>query len=250
MKVFTTSHFRNKKSGFTLVELMVVIMIISILSGVVLSAMNSSDESRALDAGVTRMDSLFSLARSAAITRKQTVRVLINFDNSNIAYPNKPQRMLRYATIVYLDDDDEWKAYTEGEFLPDGIYFTPALSTKSGGEHLYTWTANINESTLKVTDTDVYDDGSPYKLSGNEDAVAHSPGPNKWYYFEFAPNGTFRNPGVGVVLASAIVQPNAHLMLNVDGDAEPSDMAKGFVVFRSGKVLHFQSGEQIKEGNS
>ncbi|MDF3129929.1 prepilin-type N-terminal cleavage/methylation domain-containing protein [Kiritimatiellaeota bacterium B1221] len=250
MQAFIKSHSHKRKSGFTLVELMVVIMIISILSGVVLSAMNSSDDSRALDAGVTRLDSLFSLAHSAAITRKQTVRVLINFDNSTIDKPNEPQKMLRYATIVYLDDDGKWKAYTEGEFLPDGVYFTPALSTKSGGENLQLWTASINDSDLKVTDTDTYSEGSAYNLSGNEDGVNHSPGPNKWYYFEFAPNGTFRNPGVRVVLTNAIVLPDAHLLINVDGDAEPADMAKGFVVFRSGKVLHFQSGEQIKEGNS
>jgi prepilin-type N-terminal cleavage/methylation domain-containing protein len=244
MQAIPNTHPKQPRAGFSLIELMVVIMIISILSGIVIAAMNGSDDSRSLDSGVSRLDSLFSLARSAAITRKQTTRVLLNFDST------QPDRMLRYATIVYLDDDGQWQVYSEGEFLPDGVYFSPALSTNT--DPLYVWTLAINSTTLNITQP-----ASPnltpvnaYKLSTNTDNLSHAAAANKWYAFEFAPNGTFSNPGARVVLVNGILQSATQLSIPVEAGTEVTDIAKGFVVFRSGKVLYFQSGEQIKEGNS
>lgn len=229
-------------------------MIIAIMSGIVLTAMNKSDDTMTLNAGVTRLDSIFSLARSAAITRQQKTRVLISLDGSSFDKPNEPQLLLRYATIVYLDDDGQWKTYAEGEYLPDGVYFTPALSTKSGQDPaLYTWKATMNKNTLAISDA--YPElfkVAPYSLNGKTDTIAHSSDPNKWYAFEFNPNGTFHNPGARVVVTSGILNKgssnNVELVINVEDDAFPEDSAKGFVVFRSGKVLHFQSADQIKEG--
>lgn len=247
MQAIPNSHPKQKRAGFTLIELMVVIMIISILSGIVIAAMNGSDDSRSMDSGVTRLDSLFSLARSAAISRKQTTRVLINFDST------QPDRMLRYATIVYLDDDGQWKVYTEGEFLPEGIYFSPALSTKTGvSAPIYTWTLAINPSSLDVTqpsDPTLAAQGQ-YTLTTEGDMLSHGAAPNKWFAFEFAPNGTFKNPGARVVLVKGILMTTSPPKILIPNDGiDPVMEAKGFVVFRSGKALYFQTGEQIKEGN-
>jgi prepilin-type N-terminal cleavage/methylation domain-containing protein len=247
MQAIPNTHPKQPRAGFSLIELMVVIMIISILSGIVIAAMNGSDDSRSLDSGVSRLDSLFSLARSAAITRKQTTRVLISLDGTD--------RSLRYATIVYKDDDGNWKIYSEGEYLPDGIYFSPALSTKtsSGGGpavQLYRWDMTINPTTLAITQPPNDDPTAigPFSLTGNSETISGASA-NRWLVFEFNPNGTFKQPGARVVLLPGILAAGT-LTVPLEQGVEAADIAKGFVVFRSGKVLYFQSGEQIKEGNS
>jgi prepilin-type N-terminal cleavage/methylation domain-containing protein len=247
MQAIPNTHPKQPRAGFSLIELMVVIMIILILSGIVIAAMNGSDDSRSLDSGVSRLDSLFSLARSAAITRKQTTRVLISLDGTD--------RSLRYATIVYKDDDGNWKIYSEGEYLPDGIYFSPALSTKtsSGGGpavQLYRWDMTINPTTLAITQPPNDDPTAigPFSLTGNSETISGASA-NRWLVFEFNPNGTFKQPGARVVLLPGILAAGT-LTVPLEQGVEAADIAKGFVVFRSGKVLYFQSGEQIKEGNS
>jgi len=229
-------------------------MIIAILSGVMITAMNGSGDSRAVDAGVSRLDGLFSLARSAAITRQTRMRVLISLDDSNLSLANqdKPQRFLRYATIVYEDENGDWQVYTEGEYLPDGTYFSPALSTTGGSPQvsLNVWPLEIDESTLDITQPsdDAFTSVGPFSLTGNTEAVTIA-GADLWVAFEFSPNGTFTTPGARVVVIPGILDPSANIRIATEGGLDPTDIAKGFVVFRSGKSAFFKSGAQIKEGN-
>jgi hypothetical protein len=54
---------------------------------------------------------------------------------------------------------------------------------------------------------------------------------------------------LGVVLVPGILESQTSLRIPLENGATPPDVAKGFVVFRSGKILYFQSGEQIEGGN-
>jgi hypothetical protein len=234
---------------------MVVIMIIGIISGVVLTAMGSGDQSRKVDAGVTRMDSVFSLARSAAITRQQTTRVLIHFN------PADQDKFLRYATIVYDNNSDpdaaDWKLYSEGIFLPGGVYFSPALSTistatDSASPPLQTWTGFVINPTSLSIETPTYtaplQPVTNYGLaSGNSDPLTHGPAANKWYVYEFNPNGTFSNPLARVVLVGGLpIFSPPSILIPLENDVEPYELAKGFVLFKSGKLLHMQNSDQIR----
>jgi prepilin-type N-terminal cleavage/methylation domain-containing protein len=260
------SRSGGTRAGFTLIELMVVIMIIGIVSGVVLTAMGTGNQARKVDVGIVRMHSLFSLARSAAISRQQTTRVIIHFD------PGIEDRFLQYATIVYEEEEDSgdivWKLYTEGISLPGGVYFSPALSSTSDNP-LFVWELELDENLIiqnQPASRNMVNAGAA-TLSGGRDRdplnFSEDPGENKWIAYEFNPNGTFGTPESTpltkppplsrAVLVSAIalsLPGDPELLFQKEGESDITDSAKGFVIFRSGRALHFQSGEQINEGNS
>lgn len=248
--------------GFTLIELMVVIMIIALLSGLILSAVGGNSDSQNINAGITRLRSMMSLAQSAAISRKQTMRVLINFDSTD------PDKLLRFATIVYRqddggtpndEDDDTWMPYTDGEYLPDGVFFSPALSSDSDDTApLILWTVRIDlalDPDDMITPVVEPDDQTNYRLNGlNNDPLSHGPGANRWYIYEFAPNGTYSppigQPGTRCVVVDG-VNPTGNLLIIPNEEREDVfRRAQGFKIFRSGKPMFFQEPEQIADGNS
>ena len=235
-----------------MVELLVVILIIGILSGIVLTAMGGGDNSRSLDAANLQVRSLFSLAHSAAITRSGTTRVLIHAD------PDDERRFLKYFTIVYLSDDndtpsnpndDEWEPYTEGEFLPEGVYFSPGMSAGNGtSQFLYTTTFSFDPATLDFTSPEEMDEVTASKISATDSTdPASGKGTDQWFAYEFNPNGTLKNPIGRVILTTALlVGDDASKELVFPAGANPYQQARGFAIFRSGKLMFFQDAEQME----
>ncbi len=210
-----------------MVELLVVMALIAILSGFVLTSISGRDEAQSLDAAVTKATSFFDLARSAAISRHTSTRVLFHYN------PAEPERYLRYGIVVFEDPDagaatERWKVLAEGEFLPLGVYLSPQhiASSNAASPQSVTWT--LHWDTL-------------LGQSAMSAPSAASPGPQSWIVFEFLANGNAARPMSRAVFANGIVNGSD---LNVPN---PNNVA-GFAVFRSGQTLGFQDIRQIQEG--
>jgi prepilin-type N-terminal cleavage/methylation domain-containing protein len=233
----TPCRCRRRRSAFTLAELLVVILILSIMSTLVIASLSGGGGSEDLNTSVSRLSKYFEYAQSNALTQKTTVRVGIHYD------PADPERFLRYALIFYYDqDNDTWNLLDEGQFLPAGIFFSPGLSTPTQDTTppLKRWQADMNWTTFTVTSfTGMVDLRTPYDASTGTDRALYS-GDGKWLVYEFASNGTMTNPGQRLVLAEGIV--NASNQLQIPN----SDLADGFAVFRAGRPVHFQAPEQLK----
>lgn len=236
MNLRHTSHRRKPtfSQGFTLVELLVVIAIIAIMSGFIVAAVGGDDGKSALDAGISRADGMFSLARSAAITRKTRTRVLVHYDNADM------NRFLRYMIIIYEDTDGDWQLYSEGEHLPNGIYFSPAMSSRPADRRLHTVELTVGAApdfNLNILNDEMaLRQNSDVNQATNVDPLNRPPpGRQRWYAYEFNPNGTAAHPLKRFVLARGIVPPDGS-QLNIPS----TELSAGFVVFRSGNTQHFQ----------
>ncbi|MCC5847191.1 MAG: prepilin-type N-terminal cleavage/methylation domain-containing protein [Verrucomicrobia bacterium] len=226
-------------SGFTLVELLVVMAIIILISGFIVTAISGGDGSQALNSGISKANGIFSVARSAAVQRKAPMRVLVHFD------PEDPDKFLRYMVTLYLDDSEtppQWKVYSEGQYLPNGVYFSPGYSGQAGNLRLQTWRLTVGDDyqVNLIQPNPLF--RNPYAMGNlNVDPLSHAiPGRDQWYTFEFNANGTSHQPGVRFVLANGILN-----LQNLELRIPNAEILGGFVIFRSGKAVHFQDTSQI-----
>jgi len=104
----------NRAKGFTLTELLVVIMVATILMSIGAMSLLQSNVGRGLDAGVTIVESTIEQARKLAVARNTNARVFINNDTSD------SENYGRQLIVAY--NDGGWKAEFRSVKLPSGVF--------------------------------------------------------------------------------------------------------------------------------
>lgn len=230
-----SSHVK-RPDGFTLVELLVVVLIMSLMLTFAANMLSGNDKLKGLQSGVDLMTSTLTEAKDIAKARSTWVRVVIpHIPEDNTIY----SRNLRYAAIVAwtpenpmdlemrpMSNDNEWKVVGRGIEFPSGIYFDPELS-----------------KTLR--DPDIKDSGRPMNTK-TVLAKLSKGAPVECYYIEFDRLGrlTWPRGATKVVLVAATIRPDGKMVYNPQEGSRPAQVS-GIVVMPNGEISTLRNKEQV-----
>jgi general secretion pathway protein H len=93
----------SRSSGFTLIEILVVLMIVSIMSGVVIANMPSLTRSADFEAEVKRLQIVIELAREEALMQSNEFGFRLD--------RNSGGRLSAYSFYIYDDINQTWVSY-------------------------------------------------------------------------------------------------------------------------------------------
>lgn len=114
MNSFRPSHYHRIVAAFSLIELLTVIMIIGILAGLVVPAVNGIGRASALTTGGNTVVDLVNFARQEAMT-KNTMTALVVLGHQGV------DEDYRALTVLEYDSVAGWSQVMQWEILPTGI---------------------------------------------------------------------------------------------------------------------------------
>ena len=210
---------RGLFSGFTLVEMLTVVLIISVLLTLGAVGINRLTNGKGVTNGVSNAEALFDEARAIAVGKGTKARVLVDHNTGS-------ENSLRRFLVVYqeLDSDgtpkdpETWVLTSRGVTLPEGVYFSEKFSKKDqdGG-------GPLEEMSLAQSDT------------VKKDYVG------KYFYYEFNREGLCTTPGATFVLGTG-ARPQGQEP-RVTGSSK-RDFG-GFVIWRNGRLSAFRGPDHI-----
>ncbi len=246
--MMNTARTRLRK-GFTMVELMVVMVIMAVLMTMAGGVLRDAGKGRGVDSGVDLLETMVREARATAQGNDTCTRLVI---------VNEPQdtsansRHLRFMAVQMLRKEQNvrgqydgtdvgaegrWVSVSAGVMLPPGVYFSPYYSRPLD------WA-----------------DGASGTMIGQESARLSGKGQSRVYYIEFDERGRFVAPMADplnktrpqrLVLINA--RPgtgrNSHdgiVPLELDAHDRPAG-AKGIVVYPTGDIGLLRTIDHVAE---
>ena len=180
-----------------MVEMLAVISVVAVLSGISIPAMQSPTASASLSTGAREFANLITLARSEAIARHNVIRFAVATE-----VKDGSSTQLRKASLwEWNEESQQYAQLTAWQQLPSGVAIEPTLP------------AYIRSSAYAQADgASVRGD---YVTAGQGDARFASPdGSTKMNFIEFLPSGTARVPGTSGRNALFVLAPAS---VNADG---------------------------------
>lgn len=202
--------------GFSLVELLAVIVIMVLLMTMGSMGIRSLTSGKGTSTGLANTESLFAEARSTAIGKGVTTRVLI--DARDVSETGTYLRKIVIATKEPREANDEtdtWAITSRGYTLPDGVFFSKVLSRKS----------TTSSDPLEA------DDLQFVKESDN----------GKYISYEFNNQGFAAVPGMTFVIGAGVRPAGQEPKI---GGSAKRDFA-GFTIWSNGETSIFRNPSQI-----
>ena len=210
---------RGLFSGFTLVEMLTVVLIISVLLTLGAVGINRLTNGKGVTNGVSNAEALFDEARAIAVGKGTKARVLVDHTTGS-------ENSLRRLLVVYQELDSEgqpkdpetWVLSSRGVILSDGVFFSQKFSKKDqdgGGQ--------LEEMKLAQSDTVKKDFVGDY------------------FYYEFNREGLCTTPGATFVLGAG-ARPQGQEPRVTGGSKRDFG---GFVIWRNGRLSGFRGPDHI-----
>jgi prepilin-type N-terminal cleavage/methylation domain-containing protein len=127
---------RPRTKGFTLIEMLTVIVIVGIVLGITIPAVTNLMKSGGLNAASREVSNTLGLARQLAITQRTYARVVFPYSATPVA-----QRDMWYRTYAVMTNRvntaaANWRYASKWEYLPIGVTFwdfVPAVGQPASG---------------------------------------------------------------------------------------------------------------------
>ncbi len=209
---------RSQAAGFSLIELLTVIAIMSILMTAGAIGIGSILGGKGTTSGVASAESLFDEARSTAVSKGTRARLLVDATD-----PKDQANYLRRMLVAYeeLDDNgnpqkDQWTISGRGIFLPDQTYFSQDFSKKNQATG-----SQLDQMTLSNVSR---------AFQGN------------YFYYEFNEEGISTMPGASFIIGTGARPVNSD---KPQVTASTKRDFGGFIVWRNGRTSVFRSPDQM-----
>ena len=221
----------RSQSGFTLLELVVVLSIMVILSTMGFVAYEATAPPGAVNAGRNTLHGLMRFAREQAIMRGSNAMLIINYDSSDA------DKFLRYAGVIVEEEYnlEDWTAAHSGVYLPKGVYFVPQSGEGADGfEFDAQWLLADVRSQYHCSNGDSTKaiGGVEYPILNTIYLDASTGEEQDWIGYQFGPDGRVK----GVDFAACLA----------DGGSQSNHIVVGTARYQSEGGLLFQDSEQAR----
>jgi len=227
--ISTADHSSPRRYGFSLVELLTVIAIISVLMTVAVVGIGGLLAGKGVTTAVSTTEAVFAEARTLAMGKLTHAAVLVSIQD-----PTNMDTYLRRLVVAYKEIDpetkqpaNEWTLASRGVTLPEKVYYSQTLSKKD----YKTGSGGMDKVSLGGTNVKRDYQG-------------------EYLIYEFNAEGICTTPGASFVIGTGT---------RIAGSNEPrprvNSSAKrdfgGFVIWRNGSTSLFRNPLQIlKNGDN